>query len=157
MPKKISQYLHLVDNTQALPHNHQDYNPLFKVWPLLNMTTVNCLTAYVPGRELSIDEQMIGFKGQSLLPAKPTKWGIKVWQLAESATGYTSQFQVYTGRREGNRQDVRGLGHKVVVDLSTPFFKKNHHLYFDNFSTSLPLMEELLQNNTYACGTLQLN
>ena len=160
--EKLSQYLHLVDDTQALPHDNPNYDPLFKVRPLLTMINANSLGAYIPGRELSIDEAMIGFKGRSLLkqymPGKPTKWGIKVWQLSESSTGYTPQFQVYTGRRENNVQaNGRGLAHRVVVDLSTPFFNKNYHVYFDNFFTSLPLMEELLLNNTYACGTLRLN
>ena len=160
--EKLSQYLHLVDNTQAVPHDDPNYDPLFKVRPLLTMVNANSMRAYVPGRELSIDEAMIGFKGRSLLkqymPGKPTKWGIKVWQLSESATGYTSKFQVYTGRREANLgANGRGLGHRVVVDLASPFFNKNYHLYFDNFFTSLPLMEELLLNHTYACGTLRLN
>ena len=160
--EKLSQYLHLVDNTQALPHDHQHFDPLFKVRPVVEMVNANSLTSYVPGREMSIDEAMIGFKGRSLLkqylPGKPTKWGIKVWQLSESSTGYTPQFQVYTGRREANIPgNHRGLGHRVVTDLSSPYFDKNYHLYFDNFFTSLPLAEELLQHQTYSCGTLRLN
>jgi hypothetical protein len=39
----------------------------------------------MPGRELAVDEAMIGFKGRFILkqylPGKPTKWGIKAWVL----------------------------------------------------------------------------
>lgn len=32
-----------------------------------------------------------------------------------------------------------------------------HKLFFDNFFTSLDLMEELLQNKVYACRTVRAN
>ena len=54
---------------------------------------------------VSVDESMVKFKGRlsfrQYLPLKPTKWGIKVWVMAESSTGYVSNFQVYTGRKGG--------------------------------------------------------
>ncbi|KAK3773982.1 hypothetical protein RRG08_056754 [Elysia crispata] len=52
------------------------------------------------------------FKGRltfrQYMPGKPIKWGIKVWALSESTTGYMSYFQVYTGREAGEEQ---GLAH----------------------------------------------
>ena len=164
MPKaryeKLSQYLHLTDNIHQPTADSPEYDPLFKVRPLMDMLNRIFLQHYTPGREPSVDEAMIGFKGRSLLkqymPGKPTKWGIKVWQLCESITGYTSQFQVYTGRREAN-QDNRGLGHRVVMNLLQPLLRRNYHVYFDNFFSSLPLMEDLTRHWTYGCGTLRLN
>ena len=83
MPKaryeKLSQYLHLTDNIHQPAADSPDYYPLFKVRPLMDMLNRNFLQHYTPGRELSVDEAMIGFKGLSLLkqymPGKPTKWG----------------------------------------------------------------------------------
>jgi hypothetical protein len=44
------------------------------------------LDNYNPNKEQSIDEGMIAFKGRlsfkQYLPAKPTKFGIKVWERA---------------------------------------------------------------------------
>ena len=34
---------------------------------------------------------------------------------------------------------------------------KGHHLYFDNFYTSVNLMEELCHKYTFACGTVRRN
>ena len=63
---------------------------------------------YVPYDNATVDESMIKFKGRlgfrQYLPAKPTKWGVKVWTLAESDTGYLHCFQVYTGREEGRQE-----------------------------------------------------
>ena len=35
------------------------------------------------------------------MPAKPTKYGIKVWVRADSHNGYKNEFQVYVGRPAG--------------------------------------------------------
>ena len=100
------------------------------------MLNRNFLQHYTPGREPSVDEAMMGFKGSSLLkqymPRKPTKWGIKVWQLCETNTGYTSQCQVYTGKREAD-QDNRGLGQRFVMNLLQTLLRWNYHVYLDNF------------------------
>ena len=70
------------------------------------------------------------------MPKKPIKKGIKGWVLADSTNGYFSRLQVYTGHQ---RSVERGLGARVVKDLSRDFHGKWHHLYFDNFFTSSPL------------------
>ena len=61
-----------------------------------------CKENYIPHKEQAIDEAMIGSKGRlgfkQYLPAKPTKFGIKVRERANSCNGYVGEFQVYTGR-----------------------------------------------------------
>ena len=34
---------------------------------------------------------------------------------------------------------------------------KNYHVYFDNYFTSIPLLEELLRRGTFGCGTMRSN
>ena len=59
----------------------------------------NFKAAYNLGREIAIDESMIGFKGRLLfiqyIPKKPTKWGIKAFVLADSSSGYTHTWRLY--------------------------------------------------------------
>ena len=43
------------------------------------------------------------------------------------------------------------------MKLCHEIFNKNHHIYFDNLFTSVPFINNLLQQNTYACGTACLN
>ena len=63
---------------------------------------------YSPGKNVSVDEAMILFKGQSSLkqymPQKPVKREIKVWALADASNGYIANFQVYTGK-QGNSME----------------------------------------------------
>ena len=86
------------------------------------------------------------------MPAKPVKRGIKVWCRADSHNGYMCDFQVYTGRREGTEG---GLGKRVVLDLSQSLEGKHYHLYFDNFFTSVDLLQTLKERGIYACGTVR--
>ena len=74
---------------------------MYKIRPLLSPLLANFKAAYTLHRELSIDEAMVGFKGRlcfiQYLPKKPTKWGIKAYVLADSATGYVYSWRLYTG------------------------------------------------------------
>lgn len=163
MPKnrflKLNQYLHLRDNSNAAPRDTPEFDHLYKVRNLINMLKARFHNRYYPSGDLSVDEGMIAFKGRlsfkQYMPKKPTKWGIKVWQLCDSANGYCSNFQVYTGKSKENLK--HGLGYHVVTTLAKPFLNKNHHLYFDRFFTSVQLVRDLLASNTYACSTLMLN
>ena len=87
-----------------------------------------------PGRDLSIDEAMIGYKGRIFFkqytPAKPTKWDIKVWEMCEADSGYCVSFDIYTGRHSQENTTL-SLGHEVVDKLASPFYDQNRHLYFD--------------------------
>ena len=40
------------------------YDPLFKLRPFVDPLVINFQKAYHPGREISVDESMIGFKGR---------------------------------------------------------------------------------------------
>ena len=157
--KKITQYLHINDNTTAVARGERGYDPLHKIRPLLSATSNSFARRYRPGRDLSIDEAMVAFKGRSFMkqymPAKPVKWGFKVWTVAEAATGYVCGYEIYTGRRAVPSQ--HGLGYDVVMQLTEVYQYQRRHLYFDNFFSSVQLMRDLEQCLTYACGTVRSN
>ena len=109
--------------------------------------TFKILPNSLPGRDLSIDEAMVAFKGRSFMkqymPAKPVKWGFKVWTVAEADTGYVSGYEIYTGRRAVPSQ--HGLGYDVVMQLTEVYQYQRRHLYFDNFFSSVQLLRDLEQ------------
>ena len=75
---------------------------------------------------------------------------------ADSQNGYVNNFSVYLGK-EGNVPRANGLGYDVVMKMASPFLKNHRHIFFDNFFTSTKLMEDLLAQDTYACGTVRSN
>lgn len=83
---------------------------------------------------------------------KPTKWGIKLWVLADSANGYTWGFNVYIGKRAAEEVSNNGLGYDIV-SLIRPLLNQGYHLYIDNFYTSPKLFKDLFLQNTPATGT----
>jgi len=51
----------------------------------------------------------------------------------------------------------KGLACRVVLELSNPFLNAGRTIVTDNFYTSLPLANELLENNTHLIGILRSN
>ena len=155
----ITRHFHLVDSTKQAKKEEIGYDPLFKVRPVIDQILDCCKKYYQPGQELSIDEMMIGTRCRifflQYMPKKPAKFGVKVWVNAETKTGYILNFQVYTGAV--NELSSKGLAHRVVIDLMEEFQGRGHKVFFDNFYTSAPLLKELLENGTWACGTIRQN
>ena len=47
---------------------------------------------------------------------KPTKWGMKLWVVADAVTGYTYDFEVYTRKTRSALSKV-GLGYDVCMNI----------------------------------------
>lgn len=151
-------HLHLNDNSIMPNRGSANFDKLFKVRPLIDEINANFKRCFCPHENVAIDEAMIKFKGRSTLkqymPKKPIKRGYKVWLICDE-TGYCFDFEIYTGRAEDGAE--KELGARVVKRLASQIYNKNHRLYMDNFFTSVGLMQHLLQNGVYACGTINSN
>ena len=158
--EKINQYFHCNDVSQNPPRRAPGHDKLCHVRPVLDEIGDKCVENYHPFREQSVDEGMIAFKGRlsfkQYLPAKPTKFGIKVWERASPKNGYCHEFQVYTGKVDGARTE-EGLGYRVVKDLTRKIIGKGHHVYMDNFFSSPTLFNDLYDEQIYCCGTVRGN
>ena len=98
----ILRFLHLNDNSEYIPKGQPGHDPLYKIRPFAEALIKNCQLSYNLGRDVSIDESMIGFKGRlhfvQYMPDKPTKWGMKAFILADSPSGYMYNWRLYTGK-----------------------------------------------------------
>lgn len=156
---KLNQYFHVADTTQNPPRRQPGHDKLAHVRPIMDILLHQTKQEYSPHKETSVDEAMVAYTGRlgfkQYVPLKPTKRGIKVWMRADPNNGYVNEYQVYTGK-EGNVAE-KGLGERVVKDLTRSIWGKYHHIYCDNYFTSVDLFHELLDNKTYACGTIRTN
>ena len=136
------------------------YGRLYKVRAVLNAVLENSQRCYAPNKHIAIDEGMIAFNGRlsfwQYMPAKPTKYGIKVWMAVDWKNGCVIYYDVYLGSEEGVWR-IHGLGYDVVMKMIQPYMNKNHHVYFDNFFSSPVLLEHLELQQTYACSTVRCN
>ena len=97
----VLRFLHLNDNSKYIAKGQPGHDPLYKIRPFMESLIQNFQSAYTPGREIALDESMIGFKGRlgflQYMPKKPTKWGLKAFVIADSVTGYGCNWKLYTG------------------------------------------------------------
>lgn len=156
--RNIKQNLHLADNSE----NHDNTDKLFKVRPFFRKLNSNFMKFKIFNHNLSIDEQMIPYRGRHsckmYIHGKPVKFGYKSWTLA-SSEGYVYAFDIYQGKSTGNSETNNvGLGGNVVLKLlSVVDSPNNHHVYFDNYFTSIQLISKLSNNNFFATGTIRDN
>ena len=102
--------LHVADPAAENPDDK-----LRKVESFIDYFKSRCLALYQPRQQLAIDERMVKSIHRSgirqYIKDKPTKWGIKLWVLADSSNGYTIDFNVYIGKAAGRDVSVHGLGY----------------------------------------------
>ena len=65
------------------------------------------------------------------------------------------EYDVYLGRVKEPMSN--GVGHHVISKMAARFWDKGHHLYYDNFFSSVKLASELLGEKTYTCSTINVN
>lgn len=118
----------------------------------------NLRRVYIPGATLTVDEQLLGYRGKvpgrTYMPSKPKKYGLKIFWLCEARTGFALNGQIYTGRGQ-NEPIHRNLGKDVVLELCKPFFGTNRDIVTDNFFTSHSLACDLLSNGLTLLGTVR--
>ncbi|XP_060777628.1 piggyBac transposable element-derived protein 4-like [Neoarius graeffei] len=152
----IWRYLHLQDNTDPKVDKS---DKLWKLRCFLDLLLNQYQALYEVNGIVTVDESMVKYKGRlafrQYLPMKPVKWGVKVWVMAESTTGYVTSFQVYTGATEGKAEI--NLAHRIVTDLASPYYGSHLSVYMDNFYTSVPLLVYLKARGIQACGTVRAN
>ena len=148
----ILSYLHVADNNNTTDLSSPN-DPLQKIRPFVDTLSFTFNNLYYPGKELSLDEGTCPFKGRlnfvTYNPNKPNKWGIKLYQVCDSMTGYCCKFKIAAGESVSTKS--------LVLDLLSSYLGKGHEIYMDRYYTSMPLFEELFQQNTIAVGTCMSN
>jgi hypothetical protein len=153
----IRRYLHFNDNANAKSRDDPAHDKLYKIRPLIDGLRLN-LNCIPPEEHQSIDEQIIPFKGRSFLKQyiknKPHKWGFKVFTRA-GVSGIMYDFELYVGK--GTCEDY-GLGFSsdIVMMLCANLPEDlNYKIYFDNWFTSIPLLDALKKRGLWATGTIR--
>ena len=98
----ILSIMHYNDNNSIPDRNSPLFNRAYKIQPLINYFRQRFAAVVSKETFLSVDEQILPFKGKHSLKRynhkKPKKWGYKTWALA-GISGYVYDFQKTQCRR----------------------------------------------------------
>lgn len=152
----ILRCLHFVTN--PLPAQEKPEDGLYKIRPVIDYFNSRMNNIYCPGKELSLDESMVLWRGRLVFPQfiknKRHKYGVKLYLLTEP-DGTVLKFAVYTGTLD----NFGGRGHatNVVLHLMDGKMDVGYSLYMDNYYNSYELASKLLSRKTYCTGTIRVD
>ena len=161
--EEIFRFIHGADNSNLIPNDK-----FSKVKPFVNMLNDRFLRygTVFGANNVSIDESMIPYYGRhptkQFIRSKPIRWGYKAW-VAADPRGYAYHVDLYQGKSESTNKHKEdfGLGGAVILSmidrLEEEFPETKFSLYFDNYFTSVRLIEEITRRGHFATGTLRSN
>ena len=125
-------FIHVADNELMLPRGDVGYDPLFKIRPLYDAFRDRFSQVYVPDEDISIDEGMVPWKGRlsfrQYIPNKPDRFGVKLYIMCESKSGYMCSFNIYTGSDFDPNPDAEhevGFGHSLDSNQVADYYSSN--------------------------------
>ena len=157
----LLRYLHFVNDEDADNDDH-----LRKIRPLLEMLRTSFRKTYMPKQNILVDESLMLFKGRLLMkqyiPLKRARFGIKIFFVCESKSGYAWDFFIYTGQGEerwGRKSSYQKLiSHASVTKLvlCPELIVKGYVVFMDWWFSGPMLFHELQHHVFRACGTVDL-
>nr|XP_015196272.1 PREDICTED: piggyBac transposable element-derived protein 4-like [Lepisosteus oculatus] len=160
----ISWTLHISDPEEDKKNYRKRGTPqhdrLFCLRPLLDSLIQACQTYYHPHQSITIDERIrpskAGIAFKQYVNQKPSRWSLKLFVLADAASGYTCNFSIYTGK--SHSASGKGLSYDSVMELiKGSQLGTGYHLYVDSFYTSTALFRDLHVLKIGACGMMRDN
>uniref|UniRef100_A0A8C4X3H4 PiggyBac transposable element-derived protein domain-containing protein n=1 Tax=Erpetoichthys calabaricus TaxID=27687 RepID=A0A8C4X3H4_ERPCA len=145
--------LHVADNANLVP-----MDKFSKLRPLINKLNDRCMK-FVPNETyFSFDESMVPYFGRhgckQFIRGKPIRFGFKFW-CGATRLGYICWFQPYQGKNPDNKH---GVSASLVLQFSEALVQAHpgqYHFVFDNFFTSITLLDKLSSMGHQATGTVR--
>ena len=147
----LHKFLHLVNNDTVTDGPGRK---TAKIKPFIDLILNKFMKNYIPNQKISIDESLLEWKGNlswvQYIPAKRKRFGMKIFELCESSTGYIWNFFVHAGSDTTYMEKYMDLPvtSRIVFSLMDPLLGKGYCLYTDNFYTSPALADKLVDNET---------
>ena len=144
------------------PSSSPDSPRSAKVQPLLDLLCPRFESVLKLGEFIAVDKAIVAFEGRAFfrqyIRGKPHPYGIKVYVLSDSKTGYVYRLRIYFGKQTELIQ-IPSLSHstRVVLTLVEPLHRLGYHVITDRFYSSPELAMELEQRGLAFTGTVQVN
>ena len=173
--EKVTRCLHLVDNRECSDRDSSDWDPLFKIRPMIDQLQNQCAhgVVYSAGEHLTLDEGRKAYKGKYgayfriYNPQKPIKHGFQWVALNEAGTGVLLGFEIYAGQNSLERRmylqpDCIPFRQERLTDkcitrilLTSRVVYTGKKIWMDNLYTSVPMALAAKCLELGVCGTLR--
>lgn len=134
-------------------------DPFTSIRSLWDQFFSNCLEHYKPSVELTIDEQLLGFRGRCkfrmYIANKPEKYGLKLVFMCDAHSKYLLTGIPYVGKDTYHGDEP--FAQHLVKELAKPVYNTNSNITTDNWFTSFPLLSEMLGLGVTMVGTVRRN
>ena len=137
-------------------------DPFAAIRNIWDMFIGNCEQMYTPSEHITIDEQLLAFRGRCsfrmYIPSKPAKYGLKLVFANDNKSKYLLRGIPYVGKKGTNTEDAAfGLGYYFTTELLKPYYNSNRNVTTDNWFTSIKLANDLLNCGITLVGTIRAN
>ncbi|XP_058836768.1 piggyBac transposable element-derived protein 4 [Topomyia yanbarensis] len=155
----ILRYIRFDDkNTRSIRRLQDKFAPIRDVF---NLIVHNLKKYYSPSENLTVDEQLVPFRGRcsfkQYIPSKPDKYGMKIFWLCDAKTAYPLNANMYLGRERTGSARQTNIAQTVVSELCQPYYRTGRNITMDNFFTSHELALNLKSNGLTCVGTVRKN
>ena len=155
---KISEYFHVSDREKEIPNGQTGYDKLAKIRWFIDSIHMKFKEVKSPDKNQAINESIVKYSGRIDFKqwncAKQIRGGLKIVMRCDSYSGFAHIAHVYFGKKNTEKTKM-GLYFDLVNLLTKDIRGKNHHVFFDNLYTSVPLIKFLYTKQIYACGTIR--
>ncbi|KAJ8950034.1 hypothetical protein NQ314_008040 [Rhamnusium bicolor] len=153
-----------LDNTTMLPTDNPKHDRLHKLRPIIDLLLKIFQT--IPYEScLSVDEHLCSTKARSdlkqYLPAKPHKWGYKLFVLSE-VSGFLYNFKIYTGQENNDERRLDeeinlGASANVVVRLLRNILQQENQENVSPSTSTVTSMSTAAPSNIIQIDDQQIN
>jgi len=117
--------LPFASNSKFDPDLH--HKKLYKIQPILDHLKSKFSSIYTPERNICVDVSLLLWKRRlgwiQYVPSKRSWFGVNVYKLCESSTGYVWNFIVYTGKDTiyGQRHPGEQTSSRIVLEVAMTY------------------------------------
>jgi hypothetical protein len=152
--RDINRYLHFASDTE-----NDNIDRLRKVKPIIKFLQEKYRNIYVPGQNIAISESVMKFREIQHNSSKRMAYGLKIYKLCETSTGYCWNFKVYQGKDTDMESEVGEVskmweGEITVLKLCERLLNSGRTIYMDIWYSSPALFKYLLDRDTHAIGSV---
>lgn len=128
---------------------------------IFDLFVENIKNTYACTESVTIDEMLHPFRGRcswiQYIPSKPAKYGLKFFAMCDANTFFTNNLEIYVGVQPDGPFASSNSPKHIVERLTTPIHGSWRTLTTDNWYTSIPLADSLLQKKITLLGTVRKN